>query len=198
MKTGRDEKNTEKTMFGFADIVRVVSSLSLTPTGAYRKRNADMSFASLLLPALTYILFSLQLVFDRLSFILTMTGIKSMLTVFIGLIVGAVTSLASAGIILAALNLRGRKSDYQCVLLCTDISYIVPVIISFVGLIARVAFSAPSTMAFGIPALLFSLIPYGRFAKDLLKNDLIAYLLVMTAEGLIIIFGANIIMFSVI
>ena len=193
----KDGKNTGKAIFGFADIVRVFSSFSLSPAKVMGKQNAELSFGSLAVPALTYVFFAIQLVIDRFSFVPTMSGIKALLTVFIALIVGVVMSLVSAGLLYAVLNLKAIKSDYQCVLLGTDFSYVIPFIVVFIGLLVRLIFSVPTTITFGISALLFALIPYGRLAKELLKEDIPWYVFAVAANGILNVFAVNIILFSV-
>ncbi len=193
----KDGKNTGKAIFGIADIVRVFSSFSVSPHKAIGKQNSELSFGSLVIPALTYIFFAIQLVLDRFSFVPTMTGIKALLTVFISLIVGVVLSLVSAGLLYAILNLKAIKSDYQCVLLGNDFSYIIPFIIVFIGLLVRLIFSVPTTITFGISALLFMLIPYGRMAKELLQKDILWYVFAVAANGILNVFAVNIILFSV-
>ena len=193
----KDGKNTGKTIFGIADIVRVFSSFSVSPSKVMGKQNSELSFWGLVVPALTYVFFAIQLVLDRFSFVPTMTGIKALLTVFISLIVGVVMSLVSAGLLYAILNLKAIKSDYQCVLLGTDFSYILPFFIVFIGLLVRLIFQVPTTITFGISALLFALIPYGRMSKELLKEDIIWYVFVLAANGFLNVFAVNIILFSV-
>ncbi len=193
----KDGKNTGKAIFGIADIVRVFSSFSISPAKALGKQNAELSFGSLIVPALTYVFFAIQLVIDRFSFVPTMSGIKALLTIFIALIVGVVMSLVSAGLLYAVLNLKAIKSDYQCLLLGTDFSYIIPFIVVFIGLLVRIIFSVPTTITFGISALLFALIPYGRLAKELLKEDIPWYVFAVAANGILNVFAVNIILFSV-
>ena len=193
----KDGKNTGKAIFGIADLVRVFSSFSLSPAKAIGKQNAELSFGSLALPAVTYVFFAIQLVLDRFSFVPTMSGIKALLMVFISLIVGVGMSLLSAGLLYAVLNLKAIKSDFQCVLLCSNFSYIIPFFAMFVGLLVRLIFAAPTTITFGISALLFALIPYGRLAKHLLKDNILWYCFAVAANGILTVFAVNIILFSV-
>ena len=189
--------NTDKTMFGVLDIVRVFSSFSLSPAKALRKENSELSFWSLIIPALTYVFFAIQLVIDRFSFVPTMSGIKALLTVFIALIVGVCLSLASVGLLYAVLNIKAIKSDFQCLLLCFDFSYIISLFISFVGFLVCLIFGMPTTITFGISAVLFALIPYGRLSKELLKDNLVWYVFTVAANGILSVFAVNIILFSV-
>lgn len=193
----KDEKNTEKAMFSFRDIVRVFSSFSVSPSKALLKKNGELSFVSFVFPALTYIFFAIQLVLDRFSFVPTMSGIKALLTVFISLIVGCVMGLISSGLLYSVLNLKAIKSDFQCILLCSNLSYIIPFIVTLIGLFVRLIFSAPTTITFGISGLLFMLIPYGRLVKELLKNEILWYIFVVAANGILSVFAVNIILFSV-
>lgn len=193
----KDEKNTEKTMFSFRDIVRVFSSFSVSPSKALRKKNGELSFVSFVFPAFTYIFFAIQLVLDRFSFVPTMSGIKALLTVFISLIVGCVMGLISSGLLYSVLNLKAIKSDFQCILLCSNLSYIIPFIVTLIGLFVRLIFNAPTTITFGISGLLFMLIPYGRLVKELLKNEILWYIFVVAANGILSVFAVNMILFSV-
>ena len=193
----KDGKITEKAIFEIKNIVRVFSSFSVSPAKAMGKRNGDLSFGSFVLPALTYIFFAIQLVIDRFSFVLTMSGIKALLIVFISLIVGCAMGLISAGLLYSVLNLKKIKSDFQCVILCSNLSYIIPFIISFIGLFVRLIFNAPTTITFGISALLFMLIPYGRLVKGLLKKEILWYIFVVAANGILTVFAVNLILFSV-
>ncbi len=193
----KDEKNTEKAMFSFRDIVRVFSSFSVSPSKALLKKNGELSFVSFVFPALTYIFFAIQLVLDRFSFVPTMSGIKALLTVFISLIVGCVMGLISSGLLYSVLNLKAIKSDFQCILLCSNLSYIIPFIVTLIGLFVRLIFNAPTTITFGISGLLFMLIPYGRLVKELLKNEILWYIFVVAANGILSVFAVNIILFSV-
>lgn len=193
----KDEKNTEKAMFTIKDIVGVFSSFSVSPSKAMRKKNGELSFVSFVFPALTYIFFAIQLVLDRFSFVPTMSGIKALLTVFIALIVGCVMGLISSGLLYSVLNLKAIKSDFQCVLLCSNLSYIIPFIVTVLGLFVRLIFNVPTTITFGISGLLFTLIPYGRLVKDLLKNEILWYIFVVASNGILSVFAVNMILFSV-
>lgn len=192
----KDGKNTGKTIFGKGDIVRVFSSFSLSPAKAMGKQNAELSFGSIALPVLTYVFFALQLVLDRLSFILTLTGIQALLNVFIALIVGAVMSLVSAGLLYSVLNLRSVKTDFQCLLLCSNFAFIIPFLIEFIGFFIRLIFNTPTTMTFGLTGLLFALIPYGRLTRALLEKDVLWYVFTVAANGILMVFASNIIFFS--
>lgn len=189
--------NTDKAIFSFKDIVRVFSSFSVSPAKAMRKQNGELSFISFVLPALTYIFFAVQLVLDRFSFVPTMSGIKALLTVFISLIVSCVMGLVSAGLLYSVLNLKAIKSEFQSVLFCSNFSYIIPLLISFVGLLVRLVFNVPTTITFGISALLFVLIPYGRLVKELLKKEILWYVFVLAANGILTVLAVNLILFSV-
>ena len=193
----KDGKNTEKAIFAIKNIVRVFSSFSVSPAKAMGKKNGDLSFGSFVLPALTYIFFAIQLVIDRFSFVPTMSGIKALLTVFISLIVGCAMGLISSGLLYSVLNLKAIKSNFQCVILCSNLSYIIPLFVSVIGLFVRLIFNAPTTITFGISALLFTLIPYGRLVKELLKNNLFWYIFVVAANGILTVFAVNLILFSV-
>ena len=193
----KDGKNTGKAIFGIKDIVRVFSSFSVSPAKAIGKKNGDLSFWSFVLPALTYIFFAIQLVIDRFSFVPTMSGIKALLTVFISLIVGCAMGLISSGLLYSVLNLKAIKSNFQCVLLCSNLSYIIPFIVSLMGLLVRLIFNVPTTITFGISALLFTLIPYGRLVKELLKKEILWYIFVVAANGILTVFAVNLILFSV-
>ena len=193
----KDEKNTETAMFNFKDIVRAFSSFSVSPEKAMRKENGELSFVSFVLPALTYIFFAIQLVLDRFSFVPTMSGIKALLTVFIALVVGCVMGLVSSGLLYSVLNLKTIKSDFQSILFCSNLSYIIPFIVVLFGLLARLIFNVPTTITFGISGLLFSWIPYGRLVKGLLKNEILWYIFVVAANGILNVFAVNMILFAV-
>ena len=195
--TIKDGNRTEKAMFRIMDIVRVFSSFSLSPAKAIHNKNSELSFGSMILPAFTYVFFAIQLVIDRFSFVPTMSGIKALLTVFISLIVGVCMSLVSVGLLYSVLNLKSIKSDFQSLLLCSNFSYIIPLFISFIGFLVCLIFGLPTTITFGITAILFSFIPFGRLAKELLGNNLVWYVFTVAANGILCVFAVNIILFSV-
>ncbi|MBQ2881299.1 MAG: hypothetical protein IJE40_03435, partial [Clostridia bacterium] len=112
-------------------------------------------------------------------------------------IVGCVMGLISSGLLYSVLNLKSIKSDFQCVLLCSNLSYIIPFIVTVLGLFVRLIFNVPTTITFGISGLLFTLIPYGRLVKDLLKNEILWYIFVVASNGILSVFAVNMILFSV-
>lgn len=193
----KDEKKIDKSILCLGNNVRYFSSFSLSPAKAYEKKNSEFGFYSLLLPAFTYIFFAIQIVLDRFSFIPTMSAIKACLTVFISMIVGVGMSLISSGLLYSVLTLKSSKADFQCLLLCSNLSYIIPLIVAFIGLVIHLVFNVPTTVTFGISAILFTLVPYGRLAKNILSGSTVWYLFTLCANGIFNVFAVNIILFSV-
>ena len=180
----------------FLRSANTVGNLCVHPEYAYNNANSEYVFAGILLPCLTYLLFALNLGLERQSFLSSATGIKTLLLVFFGIIVGFVTPIVLSGMA----YLAGRATDVEIngfrFLGCAEYSFGIGLIIELIGFIIRLIVGASTTSSFGILGIFVSLIFVFRCIFSLSEEKRYICALFSALGGILTMLGLNILFFA--
>ncbi len=134
-----------------------IGKLCIHPEYAYQESYSELLFAGIVLPCLTYLFFALNLGLERLSFLVSSTGLKTMLLVFFGVIIGFATTVILAGTAFLMGKTVNKEINGIRFVGCVEYSFGIALIIELVGLLIRVITGANTTSSFGILGIFVAL-----------------------------------------
>lgn len=173
-----------------------IGKLCVHPEYAYQESYSELLFAGIVLPCLTYLFFALNLGIERMSFLVSSTGLKTMLLVFFGLIVGFVTTVVLSGTAFLMGRVVNKNINGIRFVGCIEYSFGIALIIELVGLIIRLITGANTTSSFGILGIFVALVFVFRcfFSLDEVPKHISAGFAAI--GGLITMLGLNILFFA--
>ena len=186
-----DEIKTE-----FLRSVCHISRLCIHPEEAYKKDNSDYLFAGVVIPCLTYLFFALNLGLERLSFLSSATGLKTTLLVFFGVIVGAVTSAALAGVAYVTGRVVNKNVNGFRFVGCVEYSFGIALVIELIGLITRLITSANTTSSFGVLGIFIALVSVFRCLHIITEAPRHICACFAALGGVLTMLGLNILFFA--
>ena len=115
-------------------------------------------YVALLFPMLTFLFFFLQQSIDR-SFLGFFDPVSTAMQCFVGFCSGILLPALTAGILRLCSGLTGIRAGYRELLTELGLSFFLPMLINFSGVLIDAVFGLKTAVLFGLTGILFSLIP---------------------------------------
>ena len=148
----------------------------------------------MIFPALSYLFLFLQTGLDRadMGFIEPAGVFK---TSVYGLILGCILFFFLSAVLFLIAYIFKKPIEFLKVLECVGIAHLLPLIINLSGFTFRFLTGWDTSVTFGLTGVMISLIPLLGFILNIYKNKITPVLINITALGIAIILGCNIVFF---
>lgn len=160
--------------------------LFLDPTERDERPLPERWHIALLFPMLTFLFFFLQQSIDR-SFLGFFDPASTAMQCFVGFCSGILLPSLTAGILRLCSGIIGLRAGYRELLTEIGLSFFLPMLINFSGVLTDAIFGLKTSVLFGLTGILFSLIPlYAamlRLGTSTQKRARSIALLTVTASG---------------
>ncbi len=194
---GRQMGNKVKVFLGeLTPKLKAAVPLISDPAKFYGTEGSDAWLATLALPALAFLFFSLQVGACKASYIPTMSTMRVLLIALIGVIVGPAETVVSAyGLKLFDRWVRGGENElnFAALVSCVNMTYVFSCAVGFVVMICQFIFGGSAVLIGGLTALFIQTAMFSRLTVSMTRERGWKTALAVFIQGMLTVIAASVI-----